>query len=283
MSCFSRLRFYSAHCYPHQNIPLCHFSVISAQGFAENGCSGFRSTLELNLWPESLSDASLWFGVVVFGFGVVPFVFNFRDSMACPQHVGLSLQIGLFLVYVGYLVMSNFIRVLYSPSHQFDGDVLQAMPNNWISLIVRLLMTFMVTTTAPLIVVPCGELIEGKWGIDSTIALNRIFVRVPFCVLCTFLSDFLPNGFVHVVSFIGCFCVAIAGFVLPPLFCMQLSNQRRVRVSRMGGTRGIGIDSTFLCDFAVLVLGILATTLTSALTFRELMVRAELSGRLLER
>lgn len=202
--------------------------------------------------------------------------------MACPQHVGLSLQIGLFLVYVGYLMMSNFIRVLYSPSHDFDGDVLQAMPNNWISLIVRLLMTFMVTTTAPLIVVPCGELIEGKWGIDSTIALNRIFVRVPFCVLCTFLSDFLPNGFVHVVSFIGCFCVAIAGFVLPPLFCMQLSNQRRVCVSRMGGTGGIGIDSTFLCDFAVLILGILATTLTSALTFRELMVRAELSGRLLE-
>ena len=30
------------------------------------------------LWPESMSAASSWFGVVVFSFGVVPFVLNFR-------------------------------------------------------------------------------------------------------------------------------------------------------------------------------------------------------------
>ena len=53
-------------------------SVISWQGFEENGCSGFTNTQELNLWPENLSSASSWFGVVVFGFGVVPFVYNFR-------------------------------------------------------------------------------------------------------------------------------------------------------------------------------------------------------------
>jgi hypothetical protein len=34
--------------------------------------------LALNLMPEGLSAASSWFGVVVFGFGVAPFVFNFR-------------------------------------------------------------------------------------------------------------------------------------------------------------------------------------------------------------
>ena len=34
--------------------------------------------LALKLMPEGLSAASSWFGVVVFGFGVAPFVFNFR-------------------------------------------------------------------------------------------------------------------------------------------------------------------------------------------------------------
>ena len=53
------------------------FIVISWQGFLENGLSGFTSS-ELNLWPESLSSASSWFGCVVFGYGVVPFIFNFR-------------------------------------------------------------------------------------------------------------------------------------------------------------------------------------------------------------
>mmetsp|Transcript_37966 Transcript_37966/g.66558 ORF Transcript_37966/g.66558 Transcript_37966/m.66558 type:complete len:468 (-) Transcript_37966:117-1520(-) len=236
------------------------FIVISWQGFEENGFSGFRGALELNLWPASLSTASSWFGVVVFGYGVVPFVFNFRDSMANPQQVGLALQIGLVLVYVGYIMMSNGIRVLFSPSHVFDGDVLQAMPNNWISLIVRLLMTFAVSLSAPLIVVPCAELIEGKLAIDKTQKSfhKRIVVRVGICIICTVFSMFLGSGFVHIVSFFGCFCVGLLGFVLPPLFCIQLSNQK-------------GIDSGLLCDAGVLVLGVITTVITSSLTFRELM------------
>ena len=133
--------------------------MIACQGFEENGLSGFRDTFELNLWPRSFSAASSWFGVVVFGYGVVPFVFNFRDSMASPNHVNLALQIGLGIVYVGYVLMSNGIWVLFSPTHVFDGDVLQVMPNTGISFLVRLLMTFVVAVTAPLIVVPFGELV----------------------------------------------------------------------------------------------------------------------------
>ena len=47
-------------------------------GIKENGFDGFTDISELNLWPDSLSAASSWFGVVVFGFGVSPFVFNLR-------------------------------------------------------------------------------------------------------------------------------------------------------------------------------------------------------------
>ncbi|KAL7535935.1 hypothetical protein ACHAXR_006822 [Thalassiosira sp. AJA248-18] len=252
------------------------FMVISFQGFQENGFSGFRSILELNLWPESLSAASSWFGVVVFGYGVVPFVFNFKESMASPKHLDTSLQIGLFMVYVGYIVISNGVMALFSPTHVFDGDVLQAMPDTWISMIVRLLMTFVVALTAPLIVIPCGELVEGKLGIDNTqqsYMYKKIVVRVLFCIVCVAFSEFVPNGFVHVVSFIGCFCVAMAGFVLPPLFCIQLSNKGRSLFNR-----GLKIDSVLLCDVCALVIGIIATTITSTMTFRELMTRAELTA-----
>eukprot|EP00584_Thalassiosira_punctigera_P003633 CAMPEP_0172534506 /NCGR_PEP_ID=MMETSP1067-20121228/6845_1 /TAXON_ID=265564 ORGANISM="Thalassiosira punctigera, Strain Tpunct2005C2" /NCGR_SAMPLE_ID=MMETSP1067 /ASSEMBLY_ACC=CAM_ASM_000444 /LENGTH=503 /DNA_ID=CAMNT_0013319307 /DNA_START=277 /DNA_END=1788 /DNA_ORIENTATION=+ len=253
------------------------FVVISWQGFQENGFSGFRSTLKLNRWPASLSAASSWFGVVVFGYGVVPFVFSFRNSMANPQQVGLCLQIGLSLVYIGYIVMSNGIWVLFSPDgHVFDGDVLQAMPDTWISSVVRLLMTFAVAVTAPLIVVPFGELVEGKIGTDKTqqsSLLKRIVVRVSFCIVCTLFAEFLGSGFVHIVSFIGCFCVSIAGFVLPPLFIIQLSNQNKSACKRE-----FGVDSVLLCDAAVLLLGIIATIITSTLTFRELMMKTKLEN-----
>ena len=65
------------------------FAVVSWRGYAENGFDGFSllprtpatTTLDdggSGLWPESMSAASSWFGVVVFSFGVVPFVLNFR-------------------------------------------------------------------------------------------------------------------------------------------------------------------------------------------------------------
>lgn len=225
------------------------------------------------MWPESLSAASSWFGVVIFGYGVVPFIFNIRESMANPTQIHDSLRMGLFVAYAAYVFISNGVRVLFSPSHIFDGDVLQAMPDTWISLVVRLLMTFVVAMTAPLIVVPCGQLLEGKLGIvnDHFSRRKRVTVRILFCIICTIFAEFLGSGFVHIVSFIGCFCVSMTGFVLPPLFCIQLTIKRKSIYKE-----GLLIDSMLLRDAAVLMLGITATIVTSALTFGELVASAGL-------
>lgn len=240
------------------------FSVIVWQGLAENGLSGFQSTL--NLWPRDLSDASSWFGVVVFGYGVVPFILNFRESMAIPNHVGLATKVGLVLVFLAYVVMSNFVRILFSPTHIFNGDVLQALPkSSLIALTVRLLMTFVISVTAPLIVVPCGEMIEGKLGIGRDEMSKRIGIRLLLCILCTGVSEYAP-GFVHLVSFMGCFCVSITSFVLPPLFCIQLQNKRREGDS----STTTKVDFISYCDFSALVFGILTTILTSIMTFGDL-------------
>ena len=238
------------------------FIVIVWQGLVENGLTGFQSTT-LNLWPRNITDASSWFGVVVFGYGIVPFILNFHESMKRPQHIGLAMKMGLTLVFVGYIIISSGVRILFSPSHSFDGDVLQALPtNSWLALIVRLLMTFVVAMTAPLIVVPCGEMIEGKLGIQVNEMYKRIAIRVLLCVLCTGLAEYAP-GFVHIVSFIGCFCVSIVGFILPPLFCIQLRDiNRKERMSKM--------DFLSYCDIGALVIGIVATILTSTMTFGEL-------------
>ena len=87
--------------------------------------------------------------------------------MAQPGQVNTSLQMGLFLVYFGYVAIANGVSILFAPSYIFEGDVLQAMPDTWISLLVRLLMIFVIAVTAPLIAIPCGELLEGKLGLDQ--------------------------------------------------------------------------------------------------------------------
>lgn len=54
------------------------FIVITFQGLNENGMSGFRGDLQLKMWPEDVTSLASWYGVVVFGYGVVPFIYNFR-------------------------------------------------------------------------------------------------------------------------------------------------------------------------------------------------------------
>jgi len=142
------------------------------------------------------------------------------------------------------------------------------MPASIISNVVRILMTVVVAVTAPLIVIPCGELIEGKLVIDDNHHRRHhhcILIRVVFCLVCMLISDFVPNGFVDILSFIGCFCVATTGFVLPSLFYIQLSRQRRKIDSHM--------DRVFIIDVIALILGIIATCVTTYLTFRVLLVQ----------
>ncbi|EJK50233.1 hypothetical protein THAOC_30824 [Thalassiosira oceanica] len=240
------------------------FCVIAWQGFHDNGWMGFesQSLSSVTLWPESMAHASSWFGVVVFGYGVAPFIFNIRDSMAEPEKIGTSLRIGLGIVYIGYIVISNGIVILFSPSYEFRGDVLQAMPGTRIALFVRVLMTLVVAVTAPLIVVPCGEMIEGKLGIDSYSSANgRVLVRVTLCTVCTFVAVFVP-GFVRIVSFIGCFCVGVTGLVLPPLFCLLLEHK---------SGKCIVSPTSLSSDVFMLVLGVVTTIGTSAMTFEELL------------
>ena len=119
--------------------------------------------------------------------------------MTDKSQIKLALEIGLFMVYFGYILISSGIRMLFSPSYSFDDDVLQVLGNDWISLVVRLLMTFVVAVTAPLIVIPCGELIEGRmYGRDQGTSIHkRIIIRVLFCIVCITFSEFVPNGFVR--------------------------------------------------------------------------------------
>lgn len=212
--------------------------------------------------------------------------------MAEPRHITLSLRAGLLLVYVGYVFISNGLRVLFSPSYVFDGDALRAMPpGHASSYLVRILMTLVLSVTAPLIVIPFGELVEGKiWTATADDAAaaddggkqrrrssmrRRVFIRVPFCLACMAVSEFVPDGFVHLVSFIGCFCGGATGLVLPPLFCLWLSRGGRTgRNDATNPRRGGDVDeAAFLCDVVALCLGIAATSITSFMTFHVLMGR----------
>lgn len=265
------------------------FAVIAGYGIIENGFVGFNQISWDDLWPSSIGAISNWFGCVVFGFGVVPITYNIQESMAEPQLMTRATEIALLGVFITYSAIGNGITILFSPSvPSFEGDVLEVLPNSWIPTAVRLSMTFVVIVTAPLLVVPCGELLEGKIGLaaDCSFVLRAV-IRLTICLFCTGVSVIVP-GFVYVLSFVGSFCVALVSFIFPPLFHLLLLWQREEgqadtklfaspqQLHDIGNgwsrshTGGTTRHSIIYFDAALLCWGVIATAITSVFTFINL-------------
>jgi len=262
---------------------LATFVVIFWYGLTEHGLEGFTMLAWEDLWPSGgewgLDGMSRWFGVAAFGYGIVPIAYNVQESMAEPSKMLHATRIALFLVYVSYAVIGTGVAIIYRPitgPDGFEGDVLQELPVGWIPTTIRVAMTFVVLVTAPLLVVPCAQLVEGKVGLGADDSLrdaeddplsgddestatsslvrfvrvvrrhpkpSRVAVRYGICLLCAGVSLLMP-GFVHVLSFVGAFCVALVGFVFPPLLHLVLlrrkmrAEEEERRAYRGGGSAG---------------------------------------------
>jgi hypothetical protein len=214
----------------------------------------------LSWWPQDgLSGVSHWFGCVVFGFGVVPLTYNYYESMASPQYLRQATAAALLGVAVCYILIGVGLLWLYFP---VEGDILQQLPTNGeiVPLIVRFSMIVVVILTCPLLVLPCGLILEGKLFSSPTSKLVQAGVRYGICVTCAFISVGVP-GFVYVLSFVGCFSVALVGFVIPPLLHMMLVLQYH-----NDGSRRLDL----LMDGIMLAWGLFATVVSSIYTFRQL-------------
>lgn len=217
-------------------------------------------------WPlDGMSGVSTWFGCIVFGFGMVPLTYNFQESMQEPQRMIGATFYGLGVVVVSYLTAGLGLLMIYP---DIQGDLLQELPKTGIlPTVVRLAMVVVVMVTAPLLVVPCGELLEGKisWNVSESVL--RTVVRLGICVVCSLVSVCVP-GFVEVLSFVGCFCVALVGFVLPPTLHLVLlwKNQRE----SIPVTDTVMMKRTLALDTVMLTWGISATVITSIFTLREM-------------
>lgn len=210
----------------------------------------------LSLWPENdMTGVSHWFGCVVFGFGVVPLTYNYYESMAQPQLLTKATAAALFGTACLYILIGSGLLMLYYP---VDGDILEKLPTDGlVPFVVRLAMIAVAVFTLPLLVLPCGLILEGKL-LSSTSKTKQAVVRYSICILCAFISVVVPS-FVYVLSFVGCFCVGIVGFVIPPILHISIL-RKDVLASK----------AVLALDVVMLIWGIAATCITSLYTFRKL-------------
>ena len=223
----------------------------------------------INMFPsEGLAGVSQWFGCIVFGFGIVPLTFNFRESMAEPTKLSMTTMVALLLVAVTYIIIGLTLLVLYP---NIKNDVLSELPmHGVIPVLTRLAMVVVVMATAPLLIVPCGQIIEGKiihspQDIEQDLYHNdlvhrrrvQVFVRLAICAVTVAISVGIPE-FVGVLTFVGCFCVAFVSFCIPP--CLHLL----IRMSQ-----GAPSWTCLWIDGLFLVWGLVATGISTLIVFRH--------------
>jgi hypothetical protein len=184
--------------------------------------------------------------------------------MADPTQMVPSTVVALSMVAVTYMAIGIGFWMLFPGLH---GDLLEEFPTTGIlPSITRLAMVVVVLVTAPLLIVPCGELLEGKvqlhrLGIALSEHTTRIIFRFGICILCVGVSLYVP-GFVDVLSLVGCCCVAVVGFCVPPFLHALLCYQAR---------RHIPLNvCSMTVDILMLSWGIFATVISTTYTFRQL-------------
>jgi amino acid permease len=311
------------------SVLLATFVVIAGYGVvflnATTAASHSMATTVIPMLPASPVGLARWFGVVVFSMGTVPLTYNFRQSMREPQQVMKSTRVALASVALLYLIMGIGLLVLFP---NLTGDVLHELPMvslaaastkseassssslQWIGhaiipLLARLAMVSVVIMTAPLLVVPCGELVEGKLFHHyqrhvvrrqqqqqqqhvlhhhhhhhrSWIAVTRAVI----CGLCAVIATAFPS-FVQVLSVVGSACVGTVSFVLPPLFHCRLLVLHHRAASNHGGAKRVGARSSMAdphgsvvvaagrgaacVDVCMIGIGMTATILATVLSIR---------------
>jgi amino acid permease len=264
------------------------FLVIAGYGINDNVTSS-TSTLDMDmntthvlssvsnqlvLWPTSLHGISHYYGIVVFGYGLVPLTYNFHESMQQPKRIISAAATALLLVATSYILLGIGLYALFP---NLTADVLHELPvTGIIPSMTRLAMVGTIITTAPLIIVPCSELLEGQWFAEMRpLVLRRAIVRYGLVFVCVIVAVVLPN-FVDVLALVGCFCVALVSFCVPPALHLRVSYLAHVQdVAKMHNvistelTNRNSFSNSILLDILLLLLGIIATIVSTACTLMK--------------
>jgi amino acid permease len=289
----------------------------------------------LPLLPASVEGVCRWYGIVVYSMGTVPLTYNFRESMRNPGQIMGATRTALASVAFSYLALGIGTLLLFP---DLDGDVLHELPGvpsaaaaaaaafqggtatgmpsadpsaiPWrrhellVPLLARLAMVSVVVMTAPLLIVPCGELVEGKIFHRRKVGRrldsrgeepshphqhrhqhqhrHLLWIGMTRGILCgvsAAVATAFPS-FVQVLAVVGSACVGAVSFVVPPLFHYRLralAARRRRRQQNHGrdggdkdGTAGAAAgDGDAAVDLAMLAAGTIATVLATLFSTRR--------------
>ncbi|KAG7373101.1 transmembrane amino acid transporter [Nitzschia inconspicua] len=252
-------------------------------GYGQRNLDSNKETPFQWLPSDGLAGVSHWFGCVVFGFGIVPLTFNFRESMSQPEYLPNTAMISMLLVASAYILLGIGFLNLYP---DIQDDVLSELPVGWLATLARLAMIVVVMATAPLLVVPCAEIVEGKIHDDGQVhPTSQLLARSAISFITVAISFTLP-GFVSVLAFVGCFSVALVSFCVPPFLhwillrqMFELNHQQSLDNNCLSQQHHLTYPvRMMMVDAVALLVGVAATGVSTLITCDNLIHSGERKG-----
>ena len=270
------------------------FIVIAGYGLKGYDYGTNQASSALTWLPlDGLTGISNWFGCTVFGFGIVPLTFNFKESMKEPSEYPMAATFALLVVCMTYIAIGLVLLVLYP---NVDGDVLSEIPQEGIlPIVTRLSMVLVLVVTVPLVFIvsqttkmgsenehgihpvltsfsslpilfytsdfkPCAELVEGKLGVRPRNTVSRTVLRFGLCSVTVTISVAIPE-FVNVLTLVGSFSVAFVSFCIPPFLYLV------IQTSKQGNNKSI---TSLAFDVLMLLWGLISTAISTTYIFSKM-------------
>jgi len=188
-----------------------------------------------------------------------------EESMSEPKEMMKATKMSLSIVAVAYVFLGGLISIIFVKG--IRGDILSELPNSSLPTFLRMLMTIVVLTSVPLIIIPSGDLLHDKIirkpnGADR--GKSVYVIRFILAQICAGISVAVPN-FVFVISFIGCFCVTLLSFVYPPILHLRCLHEFVPKEKRQS------MKMLMVVDVVIFFLGMITTVFTSWLTFNSML------------
>jgi amino acid permease len=224
----------------------------------------------IRLWPTSINSISHYYGIAVFGYGAVPLTYNFQESMQEPHRIVSATANAMALVAFSNVAVGVGLYLLFP---NLTADILHELPSTgFLPSMTRLAMVGTIIATAPLLIVPCSELLEGRWvNVVHSPVMRRATMRYGLVSICVMVAVSLPD-FVEVLALVGCFCVALVSFCVPPALHLRLLylshlNQNKQICGTMSSIDSESFPSKHaMLDIILLVWGVAATVVSTMCT-----------------
>ena len=215
---------------------------------------GIDRGFNLDIKYFNVEGFPLFYGVTAFLFCVHSMVIPVELEMTKPTQMNIVLYVAGFVVVVVNLPFAIYGYLLFGSDTK--GVIFDNLPSGIFNNIVRLMLSFELTLSFPLVFKPASQIFENYLNkLTTRLKFLQILILRPILVLASFGLAIGVPYFQFMAALVGGFATTLLAFIWPPLFHFLLlrSNTNILR------------NLFHILLFLVGILSIVSTTLTTIL------------------